>query len=49
MDEKLQNFKILGIENIKYVSFKNTILNNKVGALHLNNINNVKVRFETIE
>ena len=36
------------MKDIKYISFKNTTLNNKVGALHLNNMNNIKVRFESL-
>ena len=37
------------MDNIKYISFKYSTSNNKVGSLYLNNISNIKVCFETIK
>ena len=44
----LIELEIPGMEDVKYISFKHTSLNDKVGALHLNNMTNVKIRFETL-
>ena len=49
LDNTLQELEILRIEDIKYISFKNTSSNNKVRALYLNNITNIKVRFKTLK
>ena len=48
IDDIMQSFEIPEMKDIKYISFKNTILDDKVGALHLNNMNNGKVRFEIL-
>ena len=37
------------MEDIKYISFRNTTLNDKIGSLHLNNMTNIKVRFEILK
>ena len=37
------------MEDIKCILFKNTPSNDKVGALYLNNMINIKVRFETLK
>ena len=36
------------MNDIKYISFKHTTSDDKVGVLYLNNMNNTKVRFETL-
>ena len=36
------------MKDIKHIFFKNTISDDKVGALYLNIMNNGKVRFETL-
>ena len=44
----LIELEISGMEDVKYISFKHTSSNDKVGTLYLNNMTNVKVRFETL-
>ena len=36
------------MEDIKFISFKNTTIEDKVGVLYLNEINNILVRFESL-
>ena len=48
LDNKLQELTIPSIEDAKYISFRNTLSNDKVGALYLNNMNNIKVQHETL-
>jgi len=48
LDNMLIELEISGMEDVKYISFKHTSSNNKVGSLHLSNITNVKARFETL-
>ena len=47
-ENTMQSFEILEIKDIKFISFKHTMSDDKVGVLHLNNMNNIKVRFETL-
>ena len=49
LDNILQELEIPGMEDIKYISFKNTFSNDKIGALYLNNMANVKVRFKILK
>jgi len=49
IDHTLKELEIPGMEDIKYISFKNTSSNDKVGALYLNNMTNVKVRFKILK
>ena len=40
--------KIADMDDVKYISFKDTLLDNKIGSLHLNNMNDIPVRFESL-
>ena len=44
----MQSFEILEMKDIQFISFKHTTSDNKVATLYLNNMNNVKNRFETL-
>ena len=48
MENTMQSFEIPEMKDIKYISFKYTTLDDKVGVLHFNNMNNVKVRFKIL-
>ena len=48
MENTMQSFEIPEMKDIKYISFKHTTSDDKVGVLHLKNINNMKVRFKTL-
>ena len=48
MNSLLQSKEIVNIEDIKFISFKNITIDNKAGALHLNKVNNMLVRFESL-
>ena len=48
IDSILQTKEIANMEDIKFISFKNTTTKDKVSALHINEINNVPVRFESL-
>ena len=47
-EKKLMEMSFGNNSHTKYISFKYTSSNNKVSALYLNNMINIKVRFETL-
>ena len=48
-DFKLKSIKIGKGKYRKYISFKGTDLNNCIGSLHLNEMTNVKAKFDLLE
>ena len=46
IDQELQNFELGDRYQFKYISFRNSTPNIRLGALHTNNITNVAVKFE---
>ena len=47
-DKRLQQLQIENMNYIKYISFKDTSSNKKIASLHINNMNNIPVRFESL-
>ena len=46
---KLKSIKIGKGKYSRYVSFKGTDLNDRIGCLHLNEMTNVKAKFDLLE
>jgi len=48
LDNELQQVEIGDGSNFTYVSFKKSIADTRIGSLHINNINNIEVKYEYI-
>ena len=36
------------MDDVKYISFKDTLPKDKIASLHINNMNDIPVRFESL-
>ena len=48
IDGKLQEIDIRNMDDIKYISLKHTSSEDKVESLHINNMNDRNIRFESL-
>ena len=48
IDGKLQEIDIGNMDDIKYISLKHTSSEDKVESLHINNMNDRNIRFESL-